>query len=571
MSKQYIVKGEGKVSLGDRDFVAAGGEKKVYKKNGVGYAIYDPPSKMIPVAKIQELAVLSDPRIIKPEKVIMKGNDIVGHTMKFVENTTPIIKLFTKAFRQRNKITPEMMIKLVKKLQQLVSFVHSKDILIVDLNEMNWLANTKFDDLYGIDVNSYQTKHYPATAIMDSIRDRHMASGVFTQETDWFSFAIVAFQMLIGIHPYKGKHPDFEHLALDERINARMLKNISVFDKKTRIPKACFPFDAIPNGLKQWMVALFEKSDRMAPPNDYDAIVHIASQIKEVIGTGLFEITEMGVYDSEIISYYKSFDKQVVCTENSIYVNNRSQPWTSLPKIGFVCQTNTPICLTLDQNNNTHFVNLNNGSNIDLKLSADAILDHEGRLYLQQGKSILEVNFKQVGNNILAGAKPIAQVLDVLGSTKIFDGVVMQNLLGRWYVSIMPVSGRCYQMPLSELDNCRIIDAKFINKVLMVITEKDSKYNRLVFRLNNDYNSYDIRTIENITYTGLNFTVADHGVCVCINEDEKIEIFSNKKGSSQIKILEDPEIDNAWKLFHDGSSILFANGKKLYRISIKGK
>ena len=55
---------------------------------------------------------------------------------------------------------------------------------------------------------------------MDSVRDRHAAG--WNEGTDWFSFALVSFQMFVGIHPYKGKHPALK--TLDER----MAQNVSV-------------------------------------------------------------------------------------------------------------------------------------------------------------------------------------------------------------------------------------------------------------------------------------------------------------------------------------------------------
>jgi hypothetical protein len=568
---KYTIKGEGDITLNDRDFVAQGGEKKVYRKGDVGFAIYEPASKMIPVAKIQELAVLDDPRIIRPDKILMQGKQIVGHTMRFVDNTTPVIQLFTKAFRQRNQITPEMMVKLVKVLQGLVSFVHGKGVLIVDLNELNWLANQTFTDLFGIDVNSYQTANFPATALMDSVRDRHMKPGEFSQETDWFSFGIIAFQMLIGIHPYKGKHPDYDHMSLDDKINARMTKNVSVFDPKAVVPKVCYPLDAIPTGLRQWMEAVFQNGLRAAPPSDYDALVQLISHLKEVVGANLFEIVELGTYDSDIVSYCKNFGTQVVCTEQSVYVDGRAQKWSKLPKIGFTPKMNVPVGLTLDNQGLVNVVNLRTGAKIDLPLRADDAMSCDGRLYLRQDTSVLEVVFTELGNNILASTKTAARVLDVPEATKIFENVIIQNLLGRWHISVFPESGKCYQVAIPDLDDYRVIDAKFDNKVLMVVGEKNGQYDRFVFRLNDAYNKYDVRKVENITYTGLNFTVAEHGACVCINEDEKVELFSNKIGSAQVKIMDDPAVDSAWKMFHEGTTVLFAHGSKLYKISMKSK
>ena len=68
----------------------------------------------------------------------------------------------------------------------------------------NFLIDRDMQHVLFIDVDSYQTAGFPATAIMDSIRDRH--SSTYSAGTDWFSFAILAFQMFVGVHPYRGKH-----------------------------------------------------------------------------------------------------------------------------------------------------------------------------------------------------------------------------------------------------------------------------------------------------------------------------------------------------------------------------
>ena len=47
-------------------------------------------------------------------------------------------------------------------------------------------------------VDSYQTAHYPATAIMPSVRDWKVPLHDFSELSDWFSFAIVSFQVFLG-------------------------------------------------------------------------------------------------------------------------------------------------------------------------------------------------------------------------------------------------------------------------------------------------------------------------------------------------------------------------------------
>ena len=44
--------------------------------------------------------------------------------------------------------------------------------------------------------------------------------------------------------------------------------------------------------------------------------------------------------------------------------------------------------------------------------------------------------------------------------------------------------------------------------------------------------TYDVREVLNIHLVGLNFVTLDSGVCVCLNEDEKLEMFSKQKNAS---------------------------------------
>jgi hypothetical protein len=146
----------------------------------------------------------------------------------------------------------------------------------------------------------------------------------------------------------------------------------------------------------------------------------------------------------------------------------------------------------------------------------------------------------------------------------------MQNVLGTYYACFFPESGKCIQARLEELNDYKVIDAKHENHVLVVITSnlKTKKYDRLVFRFSDNYQEHDVRIIEDIDTLEINFTVADHGIAVLIAEDGELEAFSNKRGSS-VKVMKDNVIDTEMKLFHRGTQILFHQGKKVYKLSMK--
>jgi len=555
------VQGFGDIRITKGDFFASGGEGDVYVKGQTAYKIYKDPDKMIPVAKIKELSSLTMDEIIKPKAVILDGaGNPIGFTMKYVKDTTPLVRLFTRTFKQNTGITPEMELNLVRFLQKIIDHAHQHHTLIVDINENNFLADKYFEFLWAIDVNSWQTRNFPATAIMGSVRDYHTKG--FTQDSDWFSWAVLVFQLLIGVHPYRGNHPDFKALPISERMEARMKKNVSVFDSKTRIPAACNSLDSIPNTLRQWLKAVFEEGHRSLPPKDFEGAAELFTKIQEITGSHLFEIKLLEEFDSEILRVNSSGFQRTVTTKKDLQVYSSLDRYKVLltPKMQW------PVKATLDLDGKVELYDTQHNKVIPFNSQADAMTVVNGRLILKTGMNLVEVVLQDSGQTVQAYVQVIGQVLE---KAKVYDGVVIQDMLGHYTFSLFPKAGYHHQYVLAELSGHRIIDAKYENQVLGIMAQDlfTGKYDRFMVRFSSDHTTYSMRKVEDVTYYALNFTVADHGTCVLLNEEDKIEAFS--KSVTAVKILDDPGIDGSMRLFHDGSTILLARGPKLYSITMK--
>jgi hypothetical protein len=72
-----------------------------------------------------------------------------------------------------------------------------------------------------------------------------------------------------------------------------------------------------------------------------------------------------------------------------------------------------------------------------------------------------------------------------------------------------------------------------------------------------------------ITPTGLNFTVLDNGICVNIDEQERLELFTNDRNSMSAKVVEDNAINGDQHLYKDGNTVLFAHENKLFKMKMK--
>jgi len=551
--------------LSENDFVAHGGEGRVYAVKRTAFKIYDDANKVIPAGKIKELSKLAHRDIIKPKALIEVQDSsgdylVIGYSMRYIKTTYALCELFPKAFKNRKNVSDKKCLSLIAQMQETVSHIHSKKILIVDLNEMNFMVNSRFDKVYFIDVDSYQTPSYPATAIMDNIKDRH--SKTFSELTDWFSWGIVTFNLLVGIHPYKGKHPHVK--TMDER----MQKNISVFDPNVRVPKTCNSLNAIPGNLRQWYKAVFQDGLREAPPIDYlgtHSIMPISEAKCSYSKCVAYVVTEEKEAQWDIHDYYKF--KNTECLINNaerynLYFKGRylSAKFNVLGVYGSTLIAGSIVDDKLELYNISKMRSIKH-----IEVQADNIISIDGRIYIQCANNIMEVCFQGKEYDPMVSLRKVGNALP--HATKAYPGVMLQNMLGTCYASIFPKEGECYQYHLPSLDKCTIVDAKYSNEVLMVVITKKGKYDRFIFHLKKG-KVIEEREINDVDHSGLNFVVLNNGICVSMTEQEKVEVFYKDKLTS-IKVIEDPMIGSGIRLFTDGSKVFFADKKKLYHLSVK--
>ena len=564
---RFYVQGGGSFSLTKQNFVASGGEGKIYARGQTGYKVFHDPAKAIPVGKIQELAGISDPNVIKPHDALYRGKkaEHVGHTFRFVSGTWTLCQLFPRAFREREGFDHDTAIKLMRKIQEGIESVHRAGVLVVDLNEMNFLVSRDFATPYFIDVDSYQTSHHAATAIMPSVRDPKVQGLDFTELSDWFSFAIVSFQLLVGIHPFKGKHPSVK--GFEERMRA----SLSVFDDAVSIPKAAYEFDVIPEAYRDWYRALFVEGRRDLPPAELVGTIIVRPVVRKITGTDNLEITEIHAFEHDVRAVFKSpgGPGMVVHAGNDVFSGSRMvwhdgahEPFV----VGFTAHYGHAVtAAAVDGNLALRDITANEP--LPVMLRADEVMAHEGTVYVRNRDKVLEVIFGEVGNRIVVGSRLAANVLE--HASRLYEGVAIQSLLGEPHVSLFPRPGACYQVMVPELKGHKVVEAKLQGEILMVMAAEQGTYHRYVFRFDEDYAKYDVRKVEDVTPAGLNFVTLDSGICVCLDEEDRLEIFSSRKGSKSVKTIEDPVLGGDMRLVKDGGRVQFHRGNKLYGMKMR--
>jgi len=559
--KEFTIQGSGRqVRLNDSDFKASGGQASVYVQGSTAYKVYADPTQMIPPGKIQELHALTLPEIVRPKDVLLDNAAApVGYTMLAVDDAYVLCQLFPRSFRNRTGLTPETVVDLVQKLRDLTQHCHDNGVLVVDLNEMNYLVDKGFDRLYQIDVDSAQTRSFPANALMESVRDRHARPGVFDHGTDWFAFAIVSFQMFAGIHPYKGMHKSLK--TLDDR----MIANVSALHRDVDLPAAVMPFDVIPAIYRDWYRAVLDTGQRIAPPLGMSATIVIAPTVVRTapVAGGAFLIDAILHVDGDITAYVG----QVTVSTSGVYLGNRKVaalgPDT---QIAITPRHLRPIAAWID-NGSVRFRDLRAEVDLPQSFIAEQMMSTQGRIYIKQDLAINEVGFVETVNGVVPGLKRVASVMP--HATQLYEGVAIQHVFGAVYVSLFPAAGVHHSVRVPELEDMLIVDAKFDGGVMMVIVESNGRYDKAVVRFDDNFAAYDIRWARDVGAMAVNFVTLDSGVVVHVNEKDEVEIFRAERGAGSVKVIADPAVGGDCTLFKSGAQALIARGGALSKVSMR--
>lgn len=557
MIPKVHIPGAGHVNLSQKDFIASGGEGAIYGLGDTVYKIYHDSKKMIPQGKFDDLSSLSERHIVNPQKILLdKKNTPVGFTMEWFKNNLPICKTFTAGFRKKSGFKPDDAVKLVENMQKLIDYVHSEGCLIVDFNDINFLINSnKLTQPIFIDVDSYKTKNYPPTAITPYVQDHH--SKDFTELTDWFSFGIIAFQIFVGMHPFKGSCDGFQKGAVVERIKS----NKSAFNKKVKLPPAARDFSHIPSEIKGWMEDMFEHGKRVLPPL-VGGRVHVAKPIfKKIQSSNFFNIDLLKSYDNEINYHFSYMNENITRVGDTLYVGAR--PFImNHPDSEVVISPDTMVPVEITKKT---FRPMDSGKETELSIRVESLSVAGNTSIIKTGDSISSAPIKKFANYMMAIDKtwPVMPL-----STKLFSGMAYQDVLGVPYIWIPEESkgslrGEFIKIP--ELSGFKIVSAKCVRNVAVIIGNHKGKYSRFVLR--HSQGKYDIKITHDIDYQNEpNFTVLDKGVVALMNENSEIEIFRSEIGQNDVKVIDDQQIDNSCILSSNGSQVLFYKGKDLYKL-----
>lgn len=550
------------VSIDDqKDFLAAGGEGSIYLVDKFCYKITNHP---FVESKLIELMELKRDNVVVPIDFLLDNkNNMVGYVLNYIDGDA-LCRLFNTSFWNDNKLDVNSISGIIEKFIETTQYIHDSKCLVVDWNEMNFLVDRKFEVPYFIDTNAWKTKSFPPDAITPLFRDH--SSKDFSALSDWYGVGILACKLYVGIHPYKGSHPNYGK-KIDDTLK-RMIDNVSIFNKKAKLPAAARSFDNIPDNYMKWFIDIFEKGKRIPPPNVVGYVTVSKKKIESVFKYFKTDLHKLFQYN--VKRYYVINGKEVVFGENEIIIDDKVAPLKNKKvKVGVIVSQRDMVPYFVFISNEKFHIYDDNGNLVDVAVFAKDFLVHDHMIYALHRGTIFQLSCSDIGGKQVF---TFGDRYDVMpNSTKSMGSCFYMSVMGNTHFLLPSKTGSKYflrNIRVKELDGYKIIEAKHDNNVLGIIGEKDGKYDRFMLILDLIDGKYIINTENDIDAPFLNFVVLDNGIGVSMDEDGLVTIFTTKIDKYQTKTIKDDSITSTLRLFKSGTKVLFADGKKVFSFKV---
>lgn len=407
------------VVLRPADFVAQGGEARVFARGPRAFKVFDTARPDLGRRR-DALQSVDHRRAVVPDALLLGPvGEPRGYVMARVPRGVSWARAATASFWQRSGMKASHAWAMVADLFDIVRAAHEAGMVIADLSPNNVLCGPDLDTAFVIDTDSWQTPTDPATAITPTLVDPRCSGPVFSPASDWFAFAVTSFELLVGIHPFRGKHPALTDLA------ARMKAGVSVFDPQVSMPGCCRPLQSLPPDYAKWCRSVLEGGLREPPPGlrRRKALPADRTRIVAVLQVGTRRVQ---VHAPDTAGEFRLFE--------------RTARGAAMPLPG--------------------------------RFRADELVAHGGRVFVRRSGQIDELLVRSVGQRLVASLRPRGKVLP--GSSQLFGSVVLWTVLGQAWALVLQAE-RTHPVRVPELDRMTPIDATYHGGWLEAVAERGGR------------------------------------------------------------------------------------------------
>lgn len=559
---RLLIEGHGTLTIHDADFLAEGGEGRVYASGRWVVKLYHDPARVIAKGKIGELRRIGWPRVVTPVGLVHDENgQALGYVMRRLERVMPVARLFANAFWQREGMTYPMALGLLNGMAENIRMIHRAGCLLVDGHELNTLVEEGFTEAYVIDTDSFETPSYPATAVMATIRDP-LASR-FSAGSDWFSFAVIACQLLTGIHPYKGSHPDYAKGDLE----GRMRDGVSIFDARTRVPAATRDRKLIPSLWRDWLVKVLQYGERAPPPEGKDAVL-LAKPVGAVKPLEALRVRFELLFrvDEGIVDHRMQAGREITVTAGWFRVGREAYPRPAPDaEVMILPMAGAPVAAWI-HGGRLRLKRLDVEGEIPVALNAEGMVRNDNTLFIFREGKAMEVELVEGGGRVFAGVKQRWSLL--ANATRLWEGFFLTDALGMPTALLPMRPGAAAVVPLPELRGCEVLEARLVRNVLYAVgMQRGSKsLTRLLFRFTADFSGYGLERESGIEQAEIGLAVMDTGVMARFVEDGVWELSFSDGNRGDKQRIGDPALTGVVRPMAVGGELRCIRGEEVYRL-----
>jgi hypothetical protein len=566
------IPGRGTLSLGPADHVASGGEGHVYKKSGLAVKMFDDPARAVQgrmTDKIKLLAGLAHPCVVAPEALAVDaGGKAVGLVMPWVDKSWALPLAFTNDWRNQNGFGDKEALSFAARMREVVSFAHGRGAVLGDANELNILgvdAKGGPEPRY-IDVDSWGFPGFGGDKVMPSIRDWH--SPPFTREADWFAWAVVAFQLLVGIHPYRGTHPAFKRNDLEGRMKA----NASVFDAAVRTPPAARPLACVPGPLLDWFRAVFADGARDAPPDPCSApAARRARASFKLVSAAALDVAEVYALSAQALRAAAP-DVLLLADGALLSLPDGRRIGRADPAAAFARLADGTIAALRAEGGRLAFGALRAAPGaamamLDSGLAATAGWSSENRLFAVVHDGLLEVQVRDLGGRF--AAVPGRKWSLNPNATVFGDGLAVWDALGARHLVAPFGAGSVAVLRAKELDGLAPVSIVRKGRVAALsLLDKGGSYKRATVLFAADYAScaVEVEDADDADDGALTDAVTEGGVIVRVDADGKLDLRVPASGARR---LVDVDATAFGRLLTGPSGTYCADADRVYKLTLR--
>jgi len=201
-----------------------------------------------------------------------KRGKFIGYVMRFIQGAENLLSYGDLQYREIHNISNREIQQIFVSLHSTLQQLHSNEVVIGDMNDLNILVKNKEAIL--IDTDSFQFGSFLSTMYTEKFVDPLLCGDIVINTTkqwtmvkphtkvgDWYSYAGLLFKTLLFVDPYGGIHKPKNPQTKLKQVQ-RIQKRVTVFDSEVLYPKHATPYNVLPQSLLHYFQEVFVKDRR---------------------------------------------------------------------------------------------------------------------------------------------------------------------------------------------------------------------------------------------------------------------------------------------------------------------